>query len=129
MDFNDENYNKYATEREKEILQALRDTQQKQAAADKLGISRSRVRTVLKRVKEKAVASGYIPENGMTEAFDSSLLHTKTTVHVKDGKPVQYWARLKPDEEALQKAIIEKIENLSAEVPARPVMKNRRVSS
>ena len=126
MNFNDVNYDKYATKREKEILEALRDAGSQQKAADKLGVSRSRIKGVVKRVKAKAIASGYIPENGMNEPFNESLSHQKSTVHVKDGKVVQYWARLKPEEEALEQAMLEKIENLSSEIPARPVIKNNR---
>ena len=100
FNFNDKNYDKYAAKQELEVLEAMRKTNgNKQAAADLLLVSRSTVRTQLKRIRNKAIKSGYIPENGMTLAFDESLIHSKSTIHVKDGEVKQYWARLNPDQE------------------------------
>ena len=120
MNFNDVNYDKYATPREKEILEVLRSEQQQQKAADKLGVSRSRIKGVVKRVKAKAIASGYIPENGMNEPFNESLAHQKSTVHVKDGKVVQYWARLKPEFEEQIKRIETAISGFIEPLPKLP---------
>jgi hypothetical protein len=124
MDFNDVNYDKYATPRQLEMLETLRTTQQKQAAADKLGISRSTLRSALKLIKGKAVASGYIPENGMTEPFDASLKYMGGKAHVKDGKVIQYWPMLKPDEAALEQAMMDKLESLTSKVPSLPKIKS-----
>ena len=101
----DNNYLKYASTTQKDVLKALKKTNgNKQAAADLLGISRSTVRSYLSQVKQKAISSGYIPDNGMTVPFDESLLHTKSTIHVKDGEIKQYWARLSPDQEKYEAA-------------------------
>ena len=124
MNSNDINYDQYATEKQLEVLNAVRSSESKQAAADSLGITRSTLRTQLKNIKEKAVASGYIPDNGMTEPFDSSLLHTKSTVHVKDGKVTQYWARLQPDELKRQEMLKAFADELKKDLPKYPAIKS-----
>lgn len=118
MIYNDENYDKYAsTEHQLKALLAVRECQGIQAAADKLGITRQNVYSALKKIKRKALTSGYNPENGMTEAFDPLLVHTKSTVHVKDGKVVQYWARMSPDEEKRQEIIKSAIKSFCEDLP------------
>lgn len=123
MNYQDANYDKYTTESQQIALNALRKHANYTKAASELGISRSTLRVKIVRVHDKAIASGYIPENGMTEPFDSSLTHTKSTVHVKDGKVVQYWARMSPDQEkyesARKKALTEFVKDLPKIKPTR----------
>ena len=124
MDFNDPNLDKYATtERQREALEAVRSTSSKQAAANKMKIGRSTLRNHLNHIERKAKNSGYIPENGMTEPFDPMLTHTKSTVHVKDGQVVQYWARLSPDEEKRRELQLLFTDELKQDLPRYPAIK------
>ena len=117
MNFSDVNYDKYTTERQLESLNARRESSSNQSAADSLGISRSTLRNHLKRIEEKAKASGYIPENGLCIPFDESLIHTKSTVHVKDGEVKQFWARLSPDQEKYEKARKQALKDFVKDLP------------
>ena len=110
FNFNDKNYDKYAAKQELEVLNAMRKTNgNKQKSADLLLISRSTVRTQLKRIRNKAIKSGYIPENGMVEPFHTSLKFAGGKVHVKDGEVIQYWPKIVPDND------IEVIQNIIGE--------------
>lgn len=118
FDFNDRNYDQYcSTEKQKEALKACRECGSKRGAARKLGIDDKSLRTRLQGVERQAKNSGYIPQNGMTEPFDPLLAHQKSTVHVKDGQVVEYWARMSPDEEKWQKIREKAIEAFCEPLP------------
>ena len=117
FNYNDKNYDQYATEIELEALESARNNGGSATKAGiELGKSRSTIKGYIKRIESKAKKSGYIPDNGMSEPFDSSLLHVKSTVHVKDGEVKQYWARLQPDlikyEKARKQALLDFVKDL-----------------
>lgn len=100
----DTNYDKYCTEKQLAILVGLRSGKSQRALAKELGVSKSAITSALSGIESKAVKCNYIPENGLIEPFHESLNHKKSTIHVKDGKVVQYWARMEKDQELYEEA-------------------------
>jgi len=130
FNYNDKNYDQYATEIELEALESARNNGGSATKAGiELGKSRSTIKGYIKRIESKAKKSGYIPENGLTMPFDPSLIMTKPTVHVKvgkdgTGKVNQYWARLQPDELKRQEMLKAFADELKKDLPKYPTIKS-----
>lgn len=89
------------TKKEQQVLDMFIELGDKQAVANKLGISRSTVRQTIKRMEAKGAAPW------LTPAFQPDHLSmSKTTVQYgADGTPVQEWRRLNPTAEMMQDVI------------------------
>jgi len=130
IDYNDKNYEKYGTKEQLKALKLVRKHGSVSEAARAEGVTSQGLGQRIKRLKQRAARSGYIPENGMTEPFDESLNHLKSTVHVKDGKVVQYWARMSPDEEKKQEIAKKAIKEFCKSLPKiKPTKYKQRPSS
>ena len=105
------------TPRQKEILEAFLETNSKQAAADKLGISRSTVRTAIDRVTKYAASLGWSPDHDMTRTVPEGF-HVKgvSTYYNSDGEPAGQWVKSSKNRENDWEVIKEACENLGGSI-------------
>ncbi len=88
------------TPKEKTCLEAFLRLGNKQAVADEMDLSRSRVRNMIRNIEQKGKAP-WLEAVPRPEHLASPM----TTVHYKDGKVVEEWRRLCPSMQKLQDVV------------------------
>lgn len=90
----DEKLKAFASERQREIMEAVEQTGGAVAAARLLGINQSNVSRAVAAVKAKAALQGYSPEHDMTRAVpDGFRLKGTSTYYNRDGRPTGQWVK------------------------------------
>lgn len=106
----------FCTARQREILQAVIDTGSQRAAAKKLGIGATSVRTAYTLVKQKAATRGYAPEADMTHTTVAPFVVKGTSTLYDDaGNTKLQWVKTKLDSQQVEQAVREWIEGLTQE--------------
>ncbi len=88
-----------ATLRQREVIDAVRDTGSQTAAALQLGMAASSVNRRLQGALTRATIQGYNPEQGLTTIYPEGYLMEKVTVHKHNGMVVDTWERMNADKE------------------------------
>lgn len=114
----------YATARQAEVLDALKDGSTVNQAAEKLGIAERRVYKNLQALKKNAAKQGYSPENDMNNPVpDGFIVSGVSTYYNDEGQPTGQWVKSKLKEEhrlaELREAIDEAVEEYRGK--AKPV--------
>jgi UDP-2,3-diacylglucosamine pyrophosphatase LpxH len=108
----------YATEKEKEKLQAIISTGSLRKAADFLGINERGVTIALSRVKAKAAKQGYSPEHDMIKTVPEGFkLRGTSTLYGKDGNQKLQWVKTSIDAEKQYQLMLEAVEALTEDLP------------
>lgn len=121
----DEVLKDFATDRQKEYIDAVNKTGSIRQAAISLNIPRQTVQDGLKKVKRKAALQGYSPKHDMTRTVpDGFKVKGVSTYYNAEGKASGQWVKSSVDEERRQDLIRESIESMADDMPRlEPVQK------
>lgn len=113
----------YATPRQIEILDAIRDTGSVSAAATVLGTSLRNVFRSVARMKQKAAQQGLSPEHDMKKPVpDGFVVSGVSTYYNEDGNPIGQWVKSKINEDTKLQQLQTAIADAMAEYDARSVV-------
>jgi hypothetical protein len=114
----DEVLKDFATDRQKEYIDAVNSTGSIRQAAILLNIPRTSVQDGLKKVKRKAAIQGYAPDNDLKQIIPEPYIATGHSTLYKDGKPVIQWVKTKLDNQAYLELIKEAVTDFVCDIPA-----------
>ena len=107
----------WATERQKQYIDAVNEHGGIRPAARALGIDHKNVRRGIHSVKDNAEKHGYSPEHDMVHSVpDSYIVRGTSTLYDAEGKPKIQWVKTKLDENRAQEVVREAISVLVEEI-------------
>jgi len=116
--FVDEKLYKYATPRQREILEAIELHGGAKAASIALGINIGGASDAYVAVKKKAARFGYAPENDFTRPVpDGYVAKGVSTYYNAEGKPSGQWVKASLSHQALVDAMREAVSGFKDEIP------------
>lgn len=108
----------WATERQKEYIDAVNKHGSNQKAAQALGIARQAVDKAVQRAKAAAARAGYSPEHDMTHVVpDGFKVKGVSTYYNKDGKPTGQWVKSQADADRQRELMQAAFEAMAEELP------------
>ncbi len=111
----------WATERQKEFIDAVNVHGSNQKAAAALGIGRRTIDQAIKRAKAAAARAGYSPDHDMVRTVpDGFKVKGVSTFYNKDGKPTAQWVKSSADEERQRQMMQAAFEAMAEELPKLP---------
>lgn len=114
----DEELKNWATDRQKEYIDAVNQQGSMRKAAKHLGINHAMVHKGLKAVRKRAAMQGYSPAHDMTRTVpDPFVVKGVSTYYNKEGKPSGQWVKSQLDEQRRQEIIRQAFEAMANEVP------------
>jgi len=114
----DDNLYQFATVRQIEYLNAIREHKSICAAAKALDIDQPAISKAIGRLKAKAALQGYSPEHDMRHLVpDGFKVKGVSTYYDKDGKPRGQWVKSNADADRREELIREAVESLKDEIP------------
>lgn len=118
----DEVLKDFATDRQKEYIDAVNSTGSIRQAAISLNIPRQTVQDGLKKVKRKAAIQGYAPDSDMRVVVPDPFVVRGTSTLYKDGVAKIQWVKTRLDDSKNQQAMLEAIEAMKEEIPRLSLM-------
>lgn len=117
-----ETYNKYMTDREREILLKWFDHGTQGAAAASLGIHQRNVERAWKRVRDRAAKQGELAEHDYaTGGFpDGFMSRGESVLYNKEGDEIMRWRKSAPDRDRQIELMQEAIKGMVEDVPRLP---------
>jgi len=116
----------YATDRQKEILIAIKSEGSENKAATLLGLNPSTVNKAYASVKSKAALSGWSPEHGFVHPVPDGfkLKGTSTLYDSETGQPKIQWVKTNVDSARQEEIFREALQGFCDELPkSKPVLK------
>lgn len=107
----------YATPRQLEYIEAIRNNGSNRKAAEELGINRTSIDRSLQSLKVKAAIHGWAPGYDLTHPVAPGQKLKGASTLYKDGQAVLQWVKSTADEEAQKKAFEEALEALAEDLP------------
>lgn len=119
------------TDVQRNVLNAVIDADgDKKQAAEKLGRHVRKLEEAISRVKGYATNKHDNPDLGMDIPLPEGWTQPHGTLHIKDGKIVQSWPRIKQDAVMQEQIMRETIEAMKEELPReRPIKKLKAIQS
>jgi hypothetical protein len=109
----------YATERQAEYLEAIREHGGQRAAARHFDVRMSAVAEAVKYVRKKAAAAGWAPENGLEIPNPEGFITGKVTVQQRGQTVERVWKRMSPSDTANQELAQQYIRWLASDAEGR----------
>lgn len=107
----------FATEREREIVEAIEKHKHQRAAAKALGLARGTVGGAMTALKRRAAKMGYSPEHDMTHIVpDGFRLRGTSTLYDERGKPKLQWVKTTIDHERAEEIARQAVAALSSSI-------------
>lgn len=107
----------FATFRQKEYIEALKDTGSARAASEALGIGKDVVSRSMRALRATAAIHGHAPEHNMTHTVPDPFAVKRISTNYKaDGSVGQQWVIAEPIREKTAEALREFVEELCSEV-------------
>lgn len=114
----DENLRQYATERQAQLLDAIKEAGTVAGGAKLLGINQRNAFDQLQRLKKKAALAGYSPEHNMTRTVpDGFGVNRVSSLYNKDGELTAQWVIGTADRQRQAELMREAIEALKEDLP------------
>lgn len=113
----DEVLKDFATDRQKEYIDAVNEVGTILGAARLLNIPRSSIQDGLKRVKQKAAIRGYAPESDMKVVVPEPFVVRGTSTLYKDGVAKIQWVKTKLDDDRKAQIIREAFDAMADDLP------------
>ena len=105
---------KYATERQREIIEAVEEHGTQAKAAKALGISLRSLERVLARAKKAAAKRGHAPDHDMTHTTPEGYkVKGVSTYYDDEGKVRGQWVKTDEDKQARIDSLLERLEEFS----------------
>lgn len=103
----------YATEKQRQALEAIIEHGSARAAGEAIGINFGYVARVLPAVKKRAALAGYAPEEGLTHPLPAPFsVKGTSTLYDKDGNQTLQWVKTSITSQAVEEAVREWIESV-----------------
>jgi hypothetical protein len=118
----DEVLKDFATDRQKEYIDAINQAGSIKGGARLLGVPRQNLQDGLKAVKRKAAIQGYAPDYNLKQIVPEPYIATGHSTLYKDNKPVIQWVKTKLDTQAYLDAIKEAVTQFVLDIPAMSVI-------
>lgn len=113
----DERLKEWATDRQRQVIDAVNEHGSMRKAAKALGVAYNAVCEAVASAKRKAALFGYSPEHGMTRTVpDGFKVRGVSTFYDQDGKARGQWVKSSADDAAREQMARAAIEALSEEV-------------
>jgi hypothetical protein len=106
----------WATERDKQYVEAYNRHRSERKAAQELGVSKSAVNVALTALKKRAAKAGYAPEHDLTHPVAPGQMLKGTSTLYKDGQPVIQWVKTSADQAKMEEIMRETVAALSRDV-------------
>lgn len=120
----------YATERQKEYLQAIKEMGSHKGASESLGVSEATIARSLRSLRRVAALQGLSPAHDMTHTVpEGYMVKGVSTYYDEEGKVRGQWVKSSVDDEARLRAIQEAVEALVQDIPRAVPIKNPGISS
>lgn len=111
----------FATDRQKDYLDAVEKYGSKQKAAEALGINLRTLTRGLSKLRESAAKKGYSPDHNMTHTVPSNyLVKGISTLYGEDGSVKAQWIKSSLEDENFVSTILEVLEDKIKNLPALP---------
>lgn len=108
----------WATDRQKEYIDAVNEHRGMKGAARALGVGYTALRNGIVSAQRKAAIFGYSPKHDMTKTVpDPFVVKGVSTYYDKDGKPRGQWVKSRLQEQRLEEAIKAAIDALLESTP------------
>jgi hypothetical protein len=108
----------WASDRDKEYLDAIAEHGSERKAAVALGVTKSAVQVAIATLRKRAAKAGYAPEYDMHRAVpDGYLVKGVSTYYGKDGKPSAQWVKSSIDHERMAEIMREVVQSFVEGVP------------
>lgn len=119
----DDKLKAFATERQRQIMEAVETYGSARAASRALNVNDMTIHRSIKAVKDKAAKQGYSPDHDMTRTVpDGFRVKGVSTYYNKEGKPTGQWVKSQVDAERQEALVRAFIESLCESVPpAQPI--------
>ena len=118
----DEALKDFATDRQRQYIDAVNAYGSIRQAAISLDIPRQTVQDGLKKVKRKAAIQGYAPDSDMRVIVPDPFVVRGTSTLYKDGVAKIQWVKTRLDDSKVQQAMLETIEAMKEEIPRLSLM-------
>jgi hypothetical protein len=112
----------FATDRQKEYIDAVNKVGSIKGAARLLNIPRQSIQVGLKSIKHKAAIQGYAPDSDMRVIVPDPFVVRGTSTLYKDGVAKIQWVKTRLDDSRNQQAMLEAIEAMKEEIPRATLM-------
>lgn len=107
----------FATVRQIELIDAIREHGSASKAARALGINKGTVTKSMRALRAAAAARGYSPQHDMTRTVPQGFIVKGTsTLYDKDGKQAAQWVKSARSDEAMEQLLRDFAQSLSEEV-------------
>ncbi|UIY58117.1 hypothetical protein [Burkholderia cepacia] len=113
----DDKLKEFATDRQREILEAVERCGSQRAAAEALGISHGTVSNTVAVVERKAARAGYSPAHDMTHVVPPGFVADGiSTYYNVDGKPTGQWVKARADKSQQEEVVREMVRAMTESV-------------
>lgn len=113
----DDKLKEFATDRQREILEAVERCGSQRAAAESLGISHGTVSNTVAAVERRAARAGYSPAHDFTHVVPPGFLADGiSTYYNEEGKPTGQWVKARADKSQQEEVIREIIRTMTESV-------------
>jgi hypothetical protein len=113
----DEVLKDFATDRQKQYIDAVNEAGSIKGAARLLNIPRQSIQVGLKSIKYKAAMQGYAPDSDMRVIVPDPFVVRGTSTLYKDGVAKIQWVKTRLDDSRNQQAMLEAIEAMKDDIP------------
>lgn len=120
---------KWATDRQKQLIELVNELGSVTKAATSLGLHPSNVSRSISSVTAKAAQAGYSPEHNMTRTVPSGyVVKGVSTYYDEDGKAKGQWVKSSLDQDKREQLIRDAFQSMSEELPRLKPSKPPKVS-
>lgn len=107
----------WATDRDRQYVEAIKEHGSARAAASKLGVHHSSITKALVALRKRAARAGYSPDHGMTHPVpDGFVVRGVSTLYKPDGQVAAQWVKSAADQSRAEELAREAISVLSEQV-------------
>lgn len=107
----------WATDRDRQYVEAIKEHGSARAAAPKLGVHHSSITKALQALMKRAARAGYSPDHGMTHAVpDGFVVKGVSTPYKPDGQVAAQWVKSAADQSRAEALAREAIATLAEQV-------------
>jgi len=113
----DEGLKEFATERQKEIIDAINEYGSQRKAAQALNVCQGTIQSAYDAVRKRAALHGYSPQHDMLRIVpEPFIVRGHSTLYDADGKPKLQWVKTSLDQDKLTEVIKDFVISLSQDI-------------
>lgn len=107
-----------ATDRQREIYDAVLEAGGQRAAARKLNVSAGVIDHTMQKIRRRAALRGYSPDHDMTHSAPEPFsVKGVSTYYNQSGEVIGQWVKTRLDDDKMQAVLLEAVESLKENIP------------